>query len=106
MGKFNAKHIVEEIQGTRCTLIETGITKNRMEFLKNMLETNGLTVCVEPLPKKENEEERYKIGVTDITFNPVIAIYERRLQTPDGIVISPKYWFQESNISKPYYWVQ
>jgi hypothetical protein len=105
MNKFNSKHVVEEIQSNRCTLVETGITKNRLDFLQHILETNGLKVSVEQLPKNENDTDLFKIGVSDLTFNPTIAIFERKLKTNEGIVISPKYWLQESDTVKPYYWI-
>jgi hypothetical protein len=106
MGKFSSKHVVEEIQGTRCTLVESGINKNRLDFLKSILEANGLKVCFEAISQAEGQETLYKIGVTDLTFNPTIAIFGRRLKTPDGTVISPKYWLQETDSIKPYYWLQ
>jgi hypothetical protein len=106
MGKFNYKHIVEEIDGVRCTVVESGINEKRMEFLKNLLSVNKYEVKVEQMAKKdENELVKYKIGVTDIIFHPMIAIYERKIFTAEGLVVSPQYWFQETEEIKPYYWL-
>ena len=40
----NAKHIVNEIDGVRCTIIETGISIDRVAFLRELLEFNNLEV--------------------------------------------------------------
>jgi len=89
------KHIVEEIQGVRCTLVENGADKNRADFLKRLLEYNKLEVLMEEEPKKEEgAQPTYRVGVTDILFNPVLAVYEHLLYTPEGIKVSPAYWNQ------------
>ena len=78
-----AKHQVGEIDGIRCTIIESGITKKRMEFLRDLLTHNKLEVKVkEDAPAEGSAETLYTIGVTDIIFNPVYAVYERALLTP------------------------
>ncbi len=106
MSSFNYKHRIEEIGGHRCSLVETGITKQRLSFLKDLLETNAYVVETELMEKKdENDTEKYKIGVTDLLFNPVIAVYERRIKTAEGLVVSPKYWFEETTEIKPFYWL-
>ena len=40
----NAKHIVSEINGVRCTIIETGATLDRIAFLSDLLKFNNLEV--------------------------------------------------------------
>ena len=40
----NAKHIVSEIDGVRCTIVETGATLERAAFLSDLLEFNNLEV--------------------------------------------------------------
>ena len=37
---LKAKHIVEEINGIRCTIVEKGAIAGRIDFLKNLLEFN------------------------------------------------------------------
>ena len=87
------KHLVEEIDGVRCTVVEKGITPERAEFLKKLLELNGYMVKT----AADTDPATTSIGVTDILFNPIIDIYERRLKSPSGKKITPAYWLQESN---------
>jgi hypothetical protein len=101
----NAKHIVSEIDGVRCTVVETGSTLGRAAFLNDLLTFNGLDVKELQEPANEpGEESKYTIGVTDILFNPVFAIYERRLKTREGSFVTPAYWKQECTDCDPRYW--
>lgn len=93
MALNNAKHTVEEIDGARCTLVESGATAERVDFLKKLLEHNHLTVKIAP----DKEEGLYKIGVTDILFNPVVDVYKRRLLSFTGKKVTPAYWLQVSD---------
>jgi hypothetical protein len=105
MGKFKGKHIVEEIENIRCTIIESGITIERVNFLKEILEFNKFEVKIEKEKNNENsEKELFRIGVTDLIFNPSIAIFERKLKTKEGKSITPEFWFEEATEIKPYYW--
>lgn len=107
MATFKSKHIVEEIDQVKCTLVESGISKERAEFLKEILEFNKYEVKIEmEIKKEEDEPDTFKIGVTDIVFMPVIAIYGRQLKHKDGRVISPGYWHQETKDIEPYYWIK
>lgn len=87
------KHIVEEIDGVRCSVVETGATAERVEFLKKLLERNNYTVKTGP----DKEESLLKIGVTDLLFNPVIDVYKRGLKSPSGKKVTPAYWLQQSD---------
>ena len=99
------KHIVEEINGVRCTIVETGATKGRLAFLEDLLTFNNFEVKVEELKKATEEAPvTYKIGVTDLVFNPMIAVYERGLRLRDGNRVSPAYWLQLSPVTNPSYW--
>jgi hypothetical protein len=88
------KHLVEEIDGVRCTVVEKGITAERAQFLKNILELNGYKVKTSP----DTNPELIKLGVTDIIFNPMIDVYERRLKSPSGKRVTPAYWLQQSDM--------
>ncbi len=102
---LKAKHIVEEINGTRCTIVEKGASAERVEFLKDLLEFNQFEVLVaEESPADEDPIKHFTIGVTDLVFNPVIAVYELRLKTPDGKKVSPAFWEQYTTESKDEYW--
>ena len=102
---LKAKHIVEEINGVRCTVVEKGATQKRVDFLKDLLEFNKFEVLVSE-DKKETEDAPtlFTIGVTDIVFSPVIAVYEMSLKTPDGKRVSPAYWEQKTTEIIDEYW--
>lgn len=102
---LKAKHIVEELNGIRCTIVEKGASSDRIQFLKNLLEFNGFQVeLIEEAQINPEDPKLYTIGVTDIVFNPVIAVYERSLKTPSGQRVSPAYWEQCSSNSRDEYW--
>jgi len=105
MGLDSGKHTEKEINEVRCRVVENGIEKSRVDFLKNLLELNGFEVQVQELPKKNEEDPvTFIMGVTDITFNPVLAVYELNLKTADGRKVSPAYWNQLSEDTKIEYW--
>jgi hypothetical protein len=87
------KHIVEEIDGVRCTVVETGVSAERTDFLKKLLELNGYEVK----SVQEGENSTYKIGVTDILFNPLVDVYKRCLKSFTGKRVTPAYWLQQSD---------
>lgn len=89
MALNQGKHIIEVIDGKRCTLVESGITPDRKEFLQTILEFNGYEV-----KSALDEAGTWKIGVTDLVFHAVVDIYERRLRSPNGHRITPAYWLQ------------
>jgi len=89
----NAKHIVGEIDGVRCTIVESGITLDRLAFLTDLLQINNFEVKEMIIPTETiGEEPKYIIGVTDLVFNPVFAIYERSLKNREGRFVTPEYW--------------
>lgn len=102
---LKAKHIVEEINGIRCTIVEKGVTNNRVDFLKNLLEFNKFEVLISE-EKRETEEAPvlFTLGVTDLVFHPTIAVYELSLKTPDGKRVSPAYWEQKTTDIVDEYW--
>jgi hypothetical protein len=101
----NAKHQVGEIDGIRCTIVESGITKKRMEFLRDLLTFNKLEVKIkEDVAAEGSAEILYTIGVTDIVFNPAYAVYERSLLKPDGQVVTPAYYRQLEGDTSVLYW--
>ncbi len=89
----NAKHIVSEIDGVRCTIVESGITLDRLAFLTDLLQFNRFEVKEMTIPPEaEGGEPKYTLGVTDLVFNPVFAIYERSLKTREGKFVTSAYW--------------
>jgi hypothetical protein len=103
----NAKHIVSEIEGVRCTVVESGVSLERVAFLRDLLEYNNLEVKEMQIPSETpGEEPKYTIGVTNLIFNPVFAIYERLLKTREGAAVTPGYWKQECVECDPRYWIR
>jgi hypothetical protein len=89
----NAKHIVGEIDGVRCTIVESGITLDRLAFLTDLLQLNKYDVKEMKVPSEvEGEEPKYTVGVTDLVFNPVFALYECLLKNNEGKYVTPEYW--------------
>ena len=103
---LKAKHIVEEINGQRCTVVEKGIEKNRVDFLKALLQLNKFEVIVDEVAKtEESTVQLYNLGVTDLVFNPVIAVYEMSLKTPAGEPVTAAFWNQETTEIVKEYWL-
>jgi hypothetical protein len=98
MSLKNAKHIIEEIEGVRCTIVEKGISGERLNFLKELLELNKYKVIIrEEIPAEGTSDHLYSVGVTDLIFNPVVDVYKRRLKTKAGHKVTPAYWLQLSS---------
>jgi len=119
---INTNHIFEELAGVKCSIIEKNCSAQRTAFLKELLERNNFVVVVikSPPPKapvkpvaesesaglKQEDPETFTIGVTDVTFNTVNAIYNRQLKTKDGAIVTPAYWKQSAPVSheESWYW--
>ncbi len=92
------KHVILEIGGTRCSVVEAGTSLKRMEFLKEILTLNKYDVRTSIEAKKvEGADDTYVVGVTDELFNPVIEVYKRSLLSKTGHKITPAYWLQISD---------
>ncbi|MFN8241071.1 MAG: hypothetical protein U0X39_10040 [Bacteroidales bacterium] len=102
----NAKHVIAEIDGTRCTVVETGASLERAAFLRDLLEFNNFEVkeMKEPVTA-EGAEQKYTVAVTDLLFNPVFAVYERSLKTKEGGYVTPGYWKQDCVRCDNRYWI-
>lgn len=127
---LNPNHAFEELEGVKCSIVEKNCTPERTAFLKELLEFNKFTVVVvkSPPPKaapakpapplKEGEvappppppapapPETFIVGVTDTTFNPVSAIYNKELVTPSRQYVDIKFWKQEADApsKQKWYW--
>jgi hypothetical protein len=107
MSLNNAKHIIGEINGVRCTIVETGASLERVAFLTDLLSFNNLEVKdMKESSDVPGQEEKYTIGVTDLIFNPVFAVYEKQLKIREGGFITPGYWKQECVECDPRYWMR
>jgi hypothetical protein len=120
---INKNHEFEELNGVKCAIVEKNASPERVAFLKPLLIGNGYTVVVVPTPVKpapaapppaplaEGETppppppplppapETFTIGVTDVSFNPVNAIFGRLLRTREGNVVTKAYWEQKESVS-------
>lgn len=104
-GLENGKFMVKPLEEVRCVILEKGVSKERVDFVKGILEFNGLTVKFqEDKKKKEEDPTTYSYGVTDVTFSPILAVYKRLLKTKDGRKITPAYYNQETKETHPNYW--
>jgi hypothetical protein len=127
---INKNHEFEELDGIKCAIVEKNATKERVVFLKELLEHNRFEVVVipssppkaaavaKPATTTENEPptpnpesltptpETFTVGVTNLAFNPTNAIFGRLLKTKDGHVVTQLYWYQKESASHdeiPYY---
>jgi hypothetical protein len=123
---INQNHPFEELNGIRCAVVEKNAGPERVAFLKYILDGNGYTVVVAPTPPPkaapapkpaEGTEmqpeaavppapETFTVGVTDVSFNMVNAIFGRLLRSPEGNVVTMAYWQQREETSHdeiPYY---
>jgi len=76
-------------------------------LFSDLLGFNNLEVKeMQEISEIQGEEAKYTIGVTDLVFNPVFAVYERQLKTREGTFVSPGYWKQECVECDPRYWVR
>lgn len=106
MSLSKGKHIVEEINGIRCTVVEKGVSAERLAFLQQLLTINKFEVQVaEETKAEENAPVTYILGVTDLVFNPVIAVYQQNLFTADGEAVCPAYWNQYTTENDSWYWL-
>ena len=129
---INKNHEFEELGGVKCAIVERNASKERVAFLKDLLELNDFEVVVIPspppkvapppkpaapvegIPQPEPEPppadppppETYTLGVTNLAFNPTNAIFGRLLKTKNGHIVTQAYWYQkepESHDEIPYY---
>ena len=47
---INQNHTAEELEGVKCSIVEKNVSKDRVEFLKNLLTHNGYNVVVSATP--------------------------------------------------------
>jgi len=115
---INKNHEFEDLDGVRCAVVEKNASPARVDFLKKLLELNKYTVVVvkSPPPKAAAPvdpnapppvlPETFTVGVTDVTFNMINAVFGRLLRAPDGHIVTLDYWQQKDNVARddtPYY---
>jgi len=117
---INKNHEFEDLEGTKCAVVERNASKQRVDFLRSLLEFNGYKLVVVPspapkaapaaaaadIPPTPEPVASFTVGVTNVMFNATNAIFGRSLHTPDGHVVTLAYWHQKETVShddKPYY---
>ena len=121
---INKNHEFEELDGVKCAIVEKNASSERVAFLKSILAYNQYTVVVVASPPAKAAPvaaapvegasaspapatpETFTIGVTDLTFNPINAIFGRLLKAPGGHLVTQAYWQQkekEPHEEVPYY---
>jgi hypothetical protein len=122
---INKNHEFEELAGVKCAIVERNASQERADFLKELLEFNGYTVIVAappvkpvtpvatapvpegtlpltavvPEPEIPAPPSVFTVGVTNVMFNPVNAVFGRLLKTRDGRIVSLAYWEQKEDVS-------
>jgi hypothetical protein len=123
---INQNHLFEELNGVKCAIVEKNVAGERLDFLRKILEYNRYTVVVVPSPPPKAATtagaatvpaapapaegsgpagttasaptpETFTVGVTDVMFNPVNAVFGRLLKTPGGHIVTLAYWEQQEN---------
>jgi hypothetical protein len=48
----------------------------------------------------------FTVGVTDLSFSPVNAVYNRELRTSSGAIVTTDYWKQREEVTgnRKWYW--
>lgn len=102
---LGGKHLFGSIDDIRVTFVEKKVSEDRSQFLKKLLEHNGFEVLIQEEKRPSEEEPQlYTVAVTDMVFNPTIWVYQRRLKTFDGRKVTPDYWHQRTDDTRPQYW--
>lgn len=113
---INKNHEFEDLNGVKCAIVEKNVSQERTDFLNDLLKTNNYTVVIvaSPPPKavpvlKPTDEtialsqspmpSTFTIGVTDVTFNAINAIFGRLLKTKDQRVVTFAYWHQKEDVA-------
>jgi hypothetical protein len=122
---INKNHEFDELNGIKCAIVEKNVSAERVAFIKPLLELNKFTVIVAPSPPPkvaatapkpaaaEGEEavpppvaeaappapETFTIGVTNVSFNVINAIFGRLLKTKDKKIVTLAYWKQQDTVS-------
>ena len=120
---INKNHEFEELNGVKCAIVEKNASQERVDFLKPLLEFNRYTVVAVPgappkvapatpvsavtndsiaevaAPPLPLPSASFTIGVTDVTFNPINAIFGRLLKTKDSHIVTLAYWQQKEQVA-------
>ncbi len=114
---INKNHEFEDLNGVKCAIVEKNVPQNRADFLNDLLKLNNYTVVIvaSPPPKAapaaaaaKTEEiavtpppppATFIVGVTDVTFNAINAVFGRLLKSRDGHIVTLAYWQQKEEVA-------
>ena len=120
---INKNHEFDELNGIKCAVVEKNASAERVAFIKPLLVLNKFTVVVVPspppkvaaAPKPATDEgaetttpppvaeaappETFTVGVTNVSFNVINAIFGRLLKTKDNKIVTLAYWKQQDPVS-------
>jgi hypothetical protein len=120
---INKNHEFEELNGVKCAIVEKNVSQERADFLNDLLKLNKYTVVIVSSPPPKTAPvvaaatgpvaepaaavpATFTVGVTDVTFNPINAVFGRLLKTKDGRVVTLAYWQQKESVANdevPYF---
>ena len=122
---LNATHTFEDLGEIKCAIVEKNCSQARVDFLKQLLELNKFTVLVVPSPPPKAAPKpvvvegeiipeidepiaptTFNVGVTDVSFSPINAVFNRELKIESGQVVTKDYWYQRETEIKnaEWYW--
>lgn len=124
---LNPNHVFEDLGDVKCAIVEKNCSPARVAFLKDLLEYNGFDVVVaatpppkaapakpaapaaegaepEPAPPPPPPPATFTVGVTDVSFSPVNAVFNRELRTREGMVVTSDYWKQREAAPREHEW--
>ncbi len=105
MSLLKFEHKIIEIDGVAHRIIEEGVTQERAGFLQGLLAINKHISKIQEVPAKgEGQSPTFTLATPDVTFNPVVKVYNRELKTKDGKRVTPDYWNQKTDVAEPNYW--
>ena len=112
---INKNHEFEELNGVKCAIVEKNASQERADFLNDLLKLNKYSVVIVPStpPKAASVTApanaavdaaatapvTFTVGVTDVTFNPVNAVFGRLLKTKNGHIVTLAYWHQKEEVA-------
>jgi hypothetical protein len=128
---INKNHEFEDLDSIKCAVVEKNASTERVAFLKQLLAYNKYQVVVVPSPAPKaaaapttttsatvdatttvptapeiDVPTTFTVGVTDLTFNAINAIFGRQLKTQEGQIVTLAFWQQKESVSNdqvPYF---
>src|SRR6185436_13542774 len=84
---INKNHEFEELGGVKCAIVEKNASKERVAFLKDLLETNNFEVVVVPSPPPKAAAVPKPAATTEGEPQPQPSNPEPQILTPETFTI-------------------